>query len=62
MLLHRGHEEPDVPGLEAVASGDTFTLRLPAHYLDARPLLQADLASEPSETGALGVRCQLGGG
>ena len=60
VILHRGHEDPDIPGLEVRAEGDTLLLSLPARWLDARPLLQADLASEPSETGALGLRLQLG--
>jgi len=60
VVLHRGHEEPNIPDLEARADGDTFALRLPARWLDARPLLQADLAGEPSETGALGLHLQLG--
>src|SRR5690606_14781031 len=54
VLLHRGHEEPDIPA-EASADGDTLVLRLPTRWLDARPLLQADLASEPSETISLGI-------
>lgn len=59
VLLHRGHEEPAIPGLEVRAAGDTLTLSLPARWLDGRPLLQADLAGEPAETGALGIRLQL---
>jgi len=60
VLLHRGHESPDIPGLGAVAAGDTLELRLPARYLDARPLLQADLAGEPAETLALGIALRIG--
>ena len=59
VVLHRGHEDPDIPGLEVRASDDTLGLQLPARWLDARPLLQADLATEPGETGALGIRLQL---
>lgn len=59
VVVHRGHERPDVPGLGAVARGDAIELQLPARYLDERPLLQADLAGEPAETAALGIRLQL---
>src|SRR5690606_23385275 len=59
VLLHRGHEDPDIPGLEVRADGDVLALRLPARWLEERPLLQADLAGEPGETAALGLRLQL---
>ena len=59
VLLHRGHERPGIPGLEAVARGDALELRLPARYLEERPLLQADLAGEPGEIAALGLQLQL---
>ena len=55
VVLHRGHDDPDIPGLEARAVGDTLVLRLPPRWLDERPLLQADLAGEPAETGTLGI-------
>lgn len=55
VLLHRGHDDPDIPGLEATATGDGIALRLPRRWLDERPLLQADLAGEPGETASLGV-------
>ncbi|MBJ6979623.1 Ppx/GppA phosphatase family protein [Luteimonas sp. MC1895] len=59
VLLHRGHERPDIPGLDAVARGDVLELRLPARYLDERPLLQADLAGEPAETAALALTVRI---
>ena len=59
VLLHRGHESPQIPGLEAAARGAQLELRLPARYLDARPLLQADLAGEPAETAALGITIRM---
>ncbi|MEN1928612.1 Ppx/GppA phosphatase family protein [Luteimonas sp. MJ204] len=55
VLLHRGHESPDIPGLDAAARDDALELQLPARYLEERPLLQADLAGEPAETAALGI-------
>lgn len=59
VLLHRGHEDPDIPGLEGHVDGEAFTLRLPPRWLSQRPLLQADLAGEPGETAALGVRLHV---
>ena len=59
VLLHRGHESPDIPGLDAAVQGDALELRLPAHYLEDRPLLQADLAGEPADIGALGITLRV---
>src|SRR5690606_2739153 len=56
VLLHRGHGDPDIPGLEVRGVQDTLELRLPQRWLEERPLLQADLAGEPAETVALGLR------
>jgi exopolyphosphatase/guanosine-5'-triphosphate,3'-diphosphate pyrophosphatase len=56
VLLHRGHGDPEIPGLEVRGGQDTLELRLPQRWLEERPLLQADLAGEPGETGALGLR------
>src|SRR5690606_33192860 len=55
VVLHRGHDDPDIPGLEARAEHDALALRLPPRWLDERPLLQADLAGEPGETAVLGI-------
>ena len=60
VLLHRGHEQPEIPGLDAVARGTMLELRLPPRYLDERPLLQADLAGEPAEIPALGIALRIG--
>ncbi len=60
VLLHRGHEQPEIPGLDAVARGTMLELRLPPSYLDERPLLQADLAGEPAEIPALGITLRIG--
>ena len=59
VLLHRGHERPDVPGLSATVRGAALELRLPPRYLDERPLLQADLAGEPAEIQPLGISLRL---
>ena len=60
VLLHRGHESPEIPGLEAAVRDGALELRLPPAYLENRPLLQADLASEATEIGALGIALRVG--
>ena len=59
VLLHRAHEKQTMPRLEAIADGDTFTLRLDRDWLEARPLLRADLDGEEDEIHALGLRLQV---
>ncbi|HST43769.1 MAG TPA: exopolyphosphatase, partial [Luteimonas sp.] len=56
VLLHRAHEatERPEPGLEAGPA--TLHLRLRRRWLDARPLLKADLDGEPGEVLALGYQ------
>ncbi|MBJ7573623.1 Ppx/GppA phosphatase family protein [Luteimonas sp. MC1828] len=60
VLLHRGHEEADIPDLRVVAEGNMLSLQLPPRWLGERPLLQADLDGEPGEIGALGIVFRLG--
>jgi len=59
VLLHRSHEDAAIPDLRLVAEGDTLTLSLPKRWLEARPLLRADLAGEPGPMAALGVALKL---
>jgi exopolyphosphatase / guanosine-5'-triphosphate,3'-diphosphate pyrophosphatase len=61
VVLHRVHETQAPPPIEARAEGDVLEIALPRHWLDARPLLQADLASEPADIGALGVTLRARG-
>jgi exopolyphosphatase/guanosine-5'-triphosphate,3'-diphosphate pyrophosphatase len=56
VLLHRSHEPDELPELRLLAEGETLTLRLPPGWLDARPLLRSDLASETDAFVGLGVR------
>ena len=56
VLLHRSHEPDELPELRLVAEGETLTLWLPPGWLDARPLLRSDLASETDAFAGLGVR------
>ena len=56
VLLHRSHEPDELPELRLVAEGETLTLRLPPGWLDTRPLLRSDLASETDPFAVLGVQ------
>ena len=59
MLLHRSHE-PDVqPDVRLRAEDGTLTLSLPQRWLDARPLLASDLATETRELSPLGIRLAI---
>jgi exopolyphosphatase/guanosine-5'-triphosphate,3'-diphosphate pyrophosphatase len=55
VLLHRSHEEMALPELRLVADGRRLVLSLPKRWLDARPLLRADLAGEPEPLATLGI-------
>lgn len=46
VLLHRGHERETPPATELACDGNTLTLKLPRHWLAARPLTRADLGTE----------------
>ena len=59
VLLHRSHDPDSLPDLRLVADGDTLTLALPKRWLDARPLLRADLAGEIEDFSALGIALRL---
>ncbi|HVR81412.1 MAG TPA: exopolyphosphatase [Luteimonas sp.] len=59
VLLHRSHEEESLPELGLVADGDTLVLDVPKRWLDARPLLHADLAGEPEDLADLGIVFRL---
>jgi exopolyphosphatase/guanosine-5'-triphosphate,3'-diphosphate pyrophosphatase len=41
--------------LRLVADGRRLVLNLPKRWLDARPLLRADLAGEPEPLASLGI-------
>lgn len=55
VLMHRAHEADAIPRLDASAAGSTLTLTLARRWLDARPLLKADLECEPPIVAALGI-------
>jgi exopolyphosphatase/guanosine-5'-triphosphate,3'-diphosphate pyrophosphatase len=59
VLLHRSHEPEELPDLRLHAEGGSLTVVLPRAWLDARPLLRADLADEPAAFQALGLQLRL---
>lgn len=56
VLLNRAHEETPMPALELTADDTRLSLILPQAYIDARPLLRADLIGETEGMGGLGVQ------
>lgn len=55
VLLHRAHEADPIPTLELSADGDNLSLVLAQAYIDARPLLRADLIGEVDGMTGLGI-------
>ena len=55
VLLHRAHESDPIPKLELTANGDALHLVLAKKWIEARPLLKADLIGEPQDMAGLGV-------
>jgi exopolyphosphatase/guanosine-5'-triphosphate,3'-diphosphate pyrophosphatase len=59
VLLHRSHEEAELPELRAAAKRDQLSLTLPARWLEQRPLLRADLDGEPADMAGLGIALEI---
>ncbi|HZF98988.1 MAG TPA: exopolyphosphatase [Pseudoxanthomonas sp.] len=55
VLLHRSHEAETIPTLELAAEADQLRLVVSKRWIDARPLLRADLLSEPEDMTGLGI-------
>ena len=55
VLLHRSHESDSIPALALAADDGTLRLQLDRRWLEARPLLRADLAGEAEDIRGLGV-------
>jgi exopolyphosphatase/guanosine-5'-triphosphate,3'-diphosphate pyrophosphatase len=55
VLLHRAHESDPIPKLVATGSGDSLHLVIDKKWIEARPLLKADLIGEPEDMAGLGV-------
>ncbi|MGE8216311.1 MAG: exopolyphosphatase [Stenotrophomonas maltophilia] len=56
VLLNRAHEDTPMPALELTAEDTRLSLILPQAYIDARPLLRADLIGETDGIAGLGVQ------
>lgn len=59
VLIHRGHEADPVPRLAARADGTVLEIGFDRDWLEARPLLRADLEGEPAAMAALGIELRL---
>jgi exopolyphosphatase/guanosine-5'-triphosphate,3'-diphosphate pyrophosphatase len=59
VLLHRSHENGDIPRLDLRADGQQLTLTLSRRWLDARPLVKADLSGEPEDMAGLGIQLSI---
>ncbi|WP_312237721.1 exopolyphosphatase [Stenotrophomonas sp.] len=56
VLLNRAHEDTPMPALELTADDSRLSLILPQAFIDARPLLRADLIGEAEGMAGLGVQ------
>ena len=59
VLLHRSHDTDRMPAPQLCAEGERLTLTLDKRWLQARPLLRADLEGEPEDMLGLGVQLRL---
>ena len=55
VLLHRAHEDDPIPTLELSVDGNALSLVLDKTFIDARPLLRADLVGEAEGIAGLGI-------
>lgn len=55
VLMHRAHESDPIPTLELAVDGNTLSLVLSKDFIDARPLLRADLVGEAENMTGLGI-------
>ena len=55
VLLHRSHEDDPIPTLDLSVDGNTLSLVLDKVFIDARPLLRADLVGEAEGMAGLGI-------
>lgn len=60
VLLHRSHDSDPIPTLELKADGNDLQLTLARSWLEARPLLEADLSGEPDDMIGLGITLAFG--
>jgi exopolyphosphatase/guanosine-5'-triphosphate,3'-diphosphate pyrophosphatase len=55
VVLHRSHDAEALPDLRLHADGNALILELPPGWVDERPLLASDLATEVVESAGLGI-------
>jgi len=56
VLLNRAHEDDPLPALELTADDNRLSLIVPQAFIDARPLLRADLIGETDGIAGLGIQ------
>jgi exopolyphosphatase/guanosine-5'-triphosphate,3'-diphosphate pyrophosphatase len=56
VLLNRAHEDDPLPALELTADDNRLSLIVPQDFIDARPLLRADLIGETDGIAGLGIQ------
>jgi exopolyphosphatase / guanosine-5'-triphosphate,3'-diphosphate pyrophosphatase len=56
VLLNRAHEDSPLPALELTADDSRLSLIVPQTFIDARPLLRADLIGETDGIAGLGIQ------
>ncbi|MFT4178645.1 MAG: exopolyphosphatase [Thermomonas sp.] len=59
VVLNRSQQTQDIPGLRLRAEGERLTLALDKRWLQARPLLRADLEGELTGMPGLGITLKL---
>jgi len=59
VLLHRSHENGEIPRLDLKADGNRLTLTVSKKWLEARPLVKADLHGEPEDMAGLGIQLDI---
>ena len=60
VVLHHSGEDEALPLPTLTASGPTLRLQIDPDWLEAHPLLRADLEGEPDDIQGLGIQLQLG--
>lgn len=59
VVMHRSHEGEAIPRLKLRADKNALRLELSGQWLDARPLLRADLLGEQADIAGLGFKLQI---
>jgi exopolyphosphatase/guanosine-5'-triphosphate,3'-diphosphate pyrophosphatase len=59
VLLHRSHENGEIPRLDLHANGQHLVLTVSRRWLEERPLVKADLSGEPEDMAGLGIELQI---